>query len=233
MKFHNINDKKMFLLEVDRMDLVETIDDSFMPDSILEADFITRRTGLMRKLRDFRKSQNAKKGWRNNKHKIMNGIKRFHKSSEGKKMHRKLGKFLSTRVFRDKEANEDKDFSVLLSECSELLKSISSLKTHLFIEAEYYAPIKSQLVFEELLVTLVPELSKMEHTLLLAKPLTNEQLDILIHLVDTKTLLQEVSICTKVKLETIQEGIVKLNFKQNKDTGVNSLQSLLQLKEVI
>jgi hypothetical protein len=207
MKFQTLSDIQMFLLEIDKGDLIYTVNEKFQPTIEMVEEFIKRRRGLISKLRDFRKSQDSKRSWRQNKHKYKSAIKRFHKSTEGKKMHRKLGDFIANREFRDNRYNEELDFSVRLHEVSEVLKSISSLKTHMFIESEYYAPIASQLIFEELMMECVPELSLIESSILFDNKLDEEKYDMLITITHPDSLAQCINEVCNSKLILSGESI--------------------------
>jgi len=143
MKFLNDVDAQMFLVEIGQIKNLSGITKAFVPTEEMIESFISKRTGLVTKLKDHRKSQDAKAQWRKNKHSMMKGIKTFHKSTEGKRFHRNLGTFLATRFSGSKKDNK-------VSEMCEFLKSLSSAKTHMLIELTYYHSIEEQVELESL-----------------------------------------------------------------------------------
>jgi hypothetical protein len=98
-----------------------------------EDKFITRRKSTIKGLRDFRKSQQSKHAWRASRWKHLQGIRRFHKSTAGKRFHRSLGRFLTTRYTRDKS-------SLSQRESYDLVMALGSVLTHAAIEQEYFFP---------------------------------------------------------------------------------------------
>lgn len=156
MKFKSTDDKKMFLLEMSRIDLLPSVSVEWEPDRELVELFIQKRGELTKSVKDFRKSQNTKSQWRKHRHKIMRGIKNFHRSTKGKQFHRSLGKFIATRFtgdsplayYRDKENTQEESLTVF--ESLSTLKGISSLRTHLYIESEYFMPFSEYVEFLEL-----------------------------------------------------------------------------------
>lgn len=68
----------------------------------------------------------------------MKGIKRFHKSTDGKKFHRDLGRFLATRNLSGLKYHEAKT----------LILPLTSTLTHVFLETEYYLPLGEHVDYE-------------------------------------------------------------------------------------
>lgn len=101
-------------------------------------NFIKRRTSIMDKVSPFgrekRKSWNAKRNWKQNRHKLEKGINQFHNSTKGKSFHRKLNRFNSDRL-----AAYGRVFSEEFTEES-FLTALLSLQTHLIIESQYIIP---------------------------------------------------------------------------------------------
>lgn len=177
MKFSTLLEKQSFLVEIGQYDLVFKIKEDFEPTPEMISEFIKRRTSLITPLRDFRKSQTQKSNWVKNKASYMSGIKKFHKSTAGKRMHRNLGRFLATRLTKPKLINQPKeslDTSFSLMEISEILKTISSYKTHLYIELDYFRPAVEQLVLEEMIFDFVPMLSSINEKILSYKELSDD-----------------------------------------------------------
>ena len=75
----------------------QLLDNEIASQGIEEGEFIKKRRGLVSRLKDMQKSGKTKAQWRTGRWKIMRGIKRFHRSTEGKRFHRQLGRFLATR----------------------------------------------------------------------------------------------------------------------------------------
>ncbi len=106
--------------------------------------FIKRRTRILGQLygdqvKDFRKSQNAKRAWRLNRREYMGAIKNWHKSTQGKKFHRQLATF--NQYKNDHYEGLAKD---------EELVAVMSMRTHLMIESRYFVPdYKEHVAFNE------------------------------------------------------------------------------------
>lgn len=178
MKLRSEADKAHFLVEVNRLDLL-TED---IPPEVFEI-FLQKRRPLVKKLRDFKKSQNSRLQWKNQKWKLLKGIRSFHKSTKGKRFHRSLGRFLATRIFRPKRESLE-----LLREHA--LKAISSIRTHLYIESGYYMSLDEEAELHEFIEYAVRTLTDIElrffedtHT-----TFTDEEMELLLRLVDSHEL---------------------------------------------
>ena len=97
MKFIDTYEFRLFLIENGLgFDLDKNPADYVIPDNINEGLFIKKqRVSLGYK--DSRKASDTEGQWRGMRYKMMSAIKRYHKSIEGKRMHRKLARFLSTK----------------------------------------------------------------------------------------------------------------------------------------
>lgn len=162
MKFATDQDAKLFCLEIEQFDLVESADKSFEPDDKMLEIFLKRRKELVPKLKNFRRKQNTKQQWRHDRYKMMRGIKRFHKSTAGKRFHRSLGRFLATREAMQKSVQ----FSVSLTEVADILKSLSSLKTHAYVELEFFHPLAEELEYRTFIEELIPAVDRVEKNIL-------------------------------------------------------------------
>lgn len=203
MKFKSIKDVQLFLFEIGKTNLIESIKDStWAPPPELIQEFITGRRALIPKLKDFRKSQNTKQSWRKNRYKMKKGIKAFHKSTEGKKFHRSLGRYLATRVSKSNRHNEN------YNDKYDALKGLSSLRTHLYIESGYYKPLEEQLDFELFMDEVVPITLSEELYTYKDNCLVNEQdLDILCRSITLEDLLKEY--CLALDKEYTEEMLTK------------------------
>lgn len=161
MKFATDQDAKMFCFEIERFDAASDADKNFKPDRDMIEIFLKKRRELIPGLKNFRKTQNTKQQWRGERYKMMRGIKRFHKSTAGKRFHRSLGRFLATR-----ESLQENFTSFYLTEVAEVLKAFSSLETHAYIELEYYHPLAEELEFRILFDELIPAISRIKNDLM-------------------------------------------------------------------
>jgi hypothetical protein len=100
--------------------------------------FIKKRKELIEPYKNFRKSENAKQGWRKARYKYLKGIRDFAKSVEGKKFHKNLGNWI---------ANREPGHFLDRYETSELLSQLSSFRTHILLELNYYKPLSEEVEF--------------------------------------------------------------------------------------
>jgi len=217
MKFHSKLDVQLFLAEIGRLDLIDQSDESFVPTKEMEESFIKRREPLSGALRDFRKSQGTKGQWRENRHGIMKGIKKFHASTEGKRFHRNLGRFLSSRYFQSrlkgivKDDQEDSpksmkaEESLCIFDLAEILKATSSIRTHAFIELEYFHPLEEELDYEDFLKEILPALLYIEKKLQSNEQLNDYDLEIMFRLVYKKELKKSLDDTTGMESKKIDE----------------------------
>lgn len=230
MKFKSTDDKKMFLLELSRIDLLSSVSVEWEPEKELIELFIQKRGELTKSVKDFRKSQNAKAQWRRHRHKIMRGIKNFHKSTKGKQFHRALGKFIATRftgnsALTDRETAKGESLSLIDS--LDTLKAISSLRTHMYIEAEYFMPFSEYVEFLEFSDEVLESSFIVEKKLLRYDTKIDEQeIDILARVVEPKVLI-DVILCGRTDIHTINvfDGIVK-TYEEKLNLGSTAFESL-------
>lgn len=156
MKFRTESDKQLFKIEM-RLPMDLDVGEGFPSSEHLD-EFIKSRRSLVPKLKDFRKSQNTKSQWRKDRYKLMSGIKKFHKSTKGKKMHRQIGRFISTR----ESFNDLGD----LYEVADFLKALSALKTHALIELDYYIPVDEYVNYSIFVEELIPTMNRVEKSIL-------------------------------------------------------------------
>ena len=147
MKFNSLSDKKLFLIDIDEVDLTYKINNDWMPTVDMIELFVKKRRSEIKGIKNFRKSQASKRAWRHNRYKMMKGVKKFHKSTDGKKFHRALGRFLATRDARKITTSRNEDY--LYSDIAPILKGLSSAQTHALIEFDYYATAEDQVDYEE------------------------------------------------------------------------------------
>ena len=151
MKFNTTLEAQSFMTDVKAFDKLTSASESYVPTTEELKSFIKKRTPLVKKIKDHRKSVTQKSNWRKNRHKMMVGIKAFHRSVDGKRFHRRLGKFIATRITRKKTNVTENLFSTLMAKQNSL-KGLTSAKQHLFVELEYYHTLDEQVEIEELII---------------------------------------------------------------------------------
>jgi hypothetical protein len=144
MKFLNEFELKMFLIESGNTAMLADVSmETFQPTvEMLEKVFIQRqerKKGLL----DFRKSKDTESQWRANRYKMLRGIRRFHNSTEGKRQHRQLARFLATRDTRPEAGG-----ILAVAERSSLITEIDNYVQGMkdFFEG-YYHPIDDHFEF--------------------------------------------------------------------------------------
>lgn len=180
IKFRSEDDKLAFLVESGNLELLNVNTDDW-PENLSEIFFKKQRERATN-IVDFRKSQLTKRQWRQDKWKMMTGINKFHRSVKGKKFHRSLGRFLATRIF------EPSRVSSLVSLRAESLKAITSLRTHLYIESEFYMPLEEAANFMVLYEHAVPALAEIETKVYkgLVDEINADEVELLLRLVESK-----------------------------------------------
>lgn len=236
MKFKSTDDKKMFLLEMERIDLLSKVAVEWEPERALIELFIQKRGELTKSVKDFRKSQNAKAQWRKHRHKIMRGIKNFHKSTKGKQFHRSLGRFIATRFtgdspldyYKDKEAPSE---SLSVFESLETLKAISSLRTHVYIESEYFMPFSEYVEFLELSDEVLESSFAIERKLLRYDPKIDEaDVDILGRVITPRVLVDCMMETIGSSVPILDEQFDKMakKFEERLDLGSSLYEAMTE-----
>lgn len=230
MKFLSRESAQLFLLEIGRADLVSSALESFVPDSDLYELFIKGRRALVPKLKNFRRSQAGKAGWRKSRYKHMKGIKSYHKSTEGKRFHRNLGRFIASRELKSGRYKREALDSILVTEVSDFLKALSSLKTHIFIELDYYHPVDEEVDLHIFLEEAIPVISRVEKALIDGTEILEDDLDFLISLINPNDLLIEISELYKKPLKTVEEDYNEIIKSIDMDESGSYLKLLNSLK---
>ena len=218
MKFRDKLELEIFLTEIDRSDLISQTDENFVPTQEMEEAFIKRRKPLTGALKNFRRSQQTKEQWRKNRWGFMKGIKKFSRSVEGKRFHRNLGRFLSTRYFHptmksiislDREDSGKESGHVreglTIFDLAEILKAINSAKTHMLIELEYYMPLLEEIDYWNFLDEILPALDVIEKKLWLSEKLNNQDLEVLFRLTEKKELIKALAESSQIDYKIIEE----------------------------
>jgi hypothetical protein len=192
MKFLTELDVNTFLAEVKSFNKIGKVDLNYVPTNEEIGTFIKTRSGLVRKLKDSKKSSTQKKNWRGNRYKMMKGIKAFHKSTEGKRFHKRLGRFLATRLFRSKSTNEDAYQDLLIKQT--YLKGLNAAKQHLFVELEYFHLLEEQADLE-LFITdhAIPMFISIEESILYDEELNEDQITFLFDILNEEVVISNIS----------------------------------------
>lgn len=183
IQFSLPEDRMRFLVDAGRLDLLESTDP--LPDEVFEL-FTKKRKSLVSGLKDFRRSQISKQSWNRHRWKYLRGIKKFHKSVDGKKLHRSMGRFLATRIFHPDR------LSHLSSLKAESLKAVSSLKTHLYLIGQYYMPLEEDVEYNLFLDYSIPKLVSVEQKLFedIWDQINSDEMELLFRLTDSRDLVK-------------------------------------------
>lgn len=109
----------------------------------LDEAIIRKKIYINTKKVDRKKSRTMRDHWRRNKNSLSKGIKKWHKSTQGKRFHRALGRFNALRessylYYHYYNEETPKDISVSMEVVNQALLSLSSIETHLFLELQFY-----------------------------------------------------------------------------------------------
>ena len=201
MKFATEQDAKMFLLEIEKFDELGNASKEMKPDSEMMELFISKRRTLIPGLKDFRRRQNTRQQWRHERYKMLRGIKRFHKSTAGKKFHRALGRYLATR-----ESLSESQSVFYLTEIADILKALSSLKTHAFIELEFYHPLSEELEYRLLFEELIPIIDSTEKKLLQGDfTLDESDEETLLRITDFEQIISQIAQEKGIEIEIVRD----------------------------
>lgn len=217
IKFHSPLDLKLMLLDIGRSDLLESSTPDTVTEELCEL-FLKHRKGRKKLIKDFRRSQISKKSWRTHRFSYMKGIKKWHRSIEGKKFHRALSRFMTNRI---------KNESINELDRLETVKAVSSLKTHLYIESGYYRSLDEDINYELFLEYVTPLLSNLEHELLVTSnpEVPIDTLEVLARLVDSRQLLLSLGLTESTLLDIEVDdsyGVMKSLLKHIKNEPILS-----------
>jgi hypothetical protein len=208
MKLKDSSDKYSLLTEINRLDLVGS---ESIPDDVFEL-FIKQRRNRVNKLKNFRRSQNTKSAWRKNRFSYLKGIKKFHRSIKGKRMHRSMGRFLALRHFPSKRPARES-----LERVKDLvLKASSSIRTHMYIEEGYYMSLDSQIELELLAEYILPILQGVEANLYedICYDMTEDELECILRIIDEDELLKALTEVSGIGLVSVKESWHRTQVKE-------------------
>lgn len=230
MIFKTREDAQHFLIEIGQTHRVGTLKDKdYKPTPEEMTSFIKSRGSIVPKLKSFRKSQDGKENWRKNRYSMMAGIKKWHGSTEGKRFHRALGRYNATHDYKrePKESFTESHFH----EFVETLKALSSLRTHLFIELDYYHPLNEQVDLEILVEESHPVIQRLEERLFTCRPVAEDDLDLMIRLIEPSILFQEVATYYNQPVEQVQNLFETTLLTLNGDEMGSYLMALQTTKD--
>lgn len=195
MKFASKLDVQTFLIEIQALDKISSVDESYKASVDEVTNFLKARNPLVKKLKDHGKSSKQKANWRKNRTGMMKGIKAFHRSVAGKRFHKKLGRFLATRIFRPKRSKSEAHLS-MLQDRQEFLVGLNSAKQHLLIELEYFHQLQEQVELEDFITDYAfPYFRIIEDKIIQDEELTDDELVFLMDIVENNALIN--SLATK------------------------------------
>jgi len=140
---------------------------------------VRKRIGFVtiKKSKDQASSRNMKNQWRRNRTKMTKGIKKWNKSTAGKRFHRALGRFNALRestsgstAYYNQDLISGMNYVDLsMTQVNDALLGLSSIETHLYLELQYYeADAEAMVQFLELLDAFVKDSSVLKVELLAA-----------------------------------------------------------------
>lgn len=154
LKFRDKSDQQMYAVDEELLTIEEAlVVDQPRLDDICEGIIKRRLIGRnkrRRRVKDHKRSRSMKKLWKSKRKNFEKGIKKFHKSIKGKRLHQKVARNRKDGKYRS---------------IQEWYTGISSMLTHLAIEASYSSTINEEaemeLLWEEGNTLLLPILNEM------------------------------------------------------------------------
>lgn len=184
MKFLTDEDAKLFLIEIGCNEKASTATKDYTPTDEEMDTFVRRRRDHESSLKDKDKSRTSKEGWRKNRSKMMRGIKAYHRSTEGKRHHKRLGRYLATRMTSNDECN-----------MAEALKGLGSAKNCLLTELEYYHVLTEQIALEEAIIDYaLPMMNTIELKIIKNEELNEDEISLLLDLTETAEVVRSLAL---------------------------------------
>lgn len=196
MRFRTDDCAKHFVTEVGRFDLIECVDKDWEPNEDMQEDLIKKRRPVFNTLKSHFRSSASKSSWRANRTNIMRGIKAFHRSTAGKRFHKDMGRFLVRKIFspltqyRNQKA---KMVSLSITEKADVLKAISSMKTHIIIESGFYQGIYEQYGLDWMVKEGSSLLNSIEEDILQDNPITDDLFELLVDMTESTSLINSLA----------------------------------------
>lgn len=138
---------------------------------------VRKRIGMatIKKSKDQKASRNMRNQWRRNKAKYIKGIKKWTRSTAGKRFHRALGRFNalrestsgSTAFYNQNLAPGQNYVELSMTQVNDALLGLSSIETHLYLELQYYeADAEAMVQFLDMLNDFLEDASILKKELL-------------------------------------------------------------------
>ena len=138
---------------------------------------VRKRIGFVtiKKSKDQASSRNMKNQWRRNRTKMTKGIKKWNKSTAGKRFHRALGRFNALREsvtgtigYYNNDLHPGMNFvDLTMTQVNDALLSLSSIETHLYLELQYYeADAEAMVQFIDLMTAFIEDASVLKFELI-------------------------------------------------------------------
>jgi hypothetical protein len=105
----------------------------------------------------------------------------------------------------DKESRHVKE-DLSIFDLAEILKAITSAKTHSFIELEYFMPLLEEVDYWEFLDEILPALDAIEKKLWLSERLDDRDLEVLFRLTEKKELIKALAESSGIEYKEIEES---------------------------
>jgi len=232
MRFESKDDVVMFLVECDQHDLIESATKDFTPSEEMIELFLKRRKKTVKHLKDFRRQQISRQQWRHNRYSMMKGIKSFHKSTKGKKFHRALARFISTRIpltgqsiLSLRHVGES-----YLRELGEVFKALASYKTHAWIQLENYMSVSDTADYEIFLEEVIQAVASIESELMKPNPaLDASKVDFLLSTLNHNYVFDSLE-TEESSFDQLQETFT-LSIEREKESEYPYLSVLAKLKQ--
>lgn len=216
MKFLSVLDVQTFLVETGSFSkLTENLSASYVPTNEEMDSFIKSRSEYVGKMKNYRKSANQKANWRDNRTKMMKGVKAFHKSVEGKRFHRKLGRFLASRITRKK--NENRGYEGFLEQL-DFLVGLNSTKQHLFTEMNYFHQAQEQIELEEMILDYaIPMFRSIEEKIVTSQDLNEDETIFLIDITESQDIVNGIADIMGKDLKEVEDVVAQVSESIEKD----------------
>jgi len=191
MKFLDKHELNLFFIESGNFQKINSEEVEFEPDSeMLEGIFI-KRQDRKASLPSFRKSQDTEGQWRGMRYKMLSGIRRFHRSTEGKRQHRAMARFLANREIRpsikDQSILSMQERSLLITELDTFVQDLSDF------HEKYFHPIDDYFDLFTIRQSIVNMCEGIISNLISPLPLNDDQNDFIEFLVEEDNLIYAIS----------------------------------------
>jgi hypothetical protein len=203
MKFLDKYELNLFFIESGNCQKINSEEVEFEPDSeMLEGVFI-KRQDRKASLPSFRKSQDTEGQWRGMRYKMLSGIRRFHRSTEGKRQHRAMARFLANREIRpslkDQSILSMQERSLLITDLDNFVQDLSDF------HEKYFHPIDDYFDLFVIRKSIVNMCEEIISNLISPLPLNEDQNDFIEYLVEENSLVFAISEGLDMDYETVMD----------------------------